>query len=174
MRSVGKLLTPFALFALIGASLPASADEPAGGWLTDDRGCKVYNPSPKPKETAKWSGGCKDGYAEGKGVLEFFTNAKPGARYEGTMKRGRFDGRGLLKTPDGATYDGDWAGGLQDGYGVYTAADKSSFRGGWTAGKPDGPGVMTSADGQVVKGVWSDGKYLAPYDQGQGTIKRKE
>jgi hypothetical protein len=145
------------------ASAAAHAAEPEAGWIADAKGCKISNPSPKPNETVKWSGACKNGFAEGKGVLEYAVDGKPGARYEGQLKRGRFDGRGMLRTPDGAVYDGDWVDGTQDGYGEYTAADKTTFKGGWTAGKPDGPGVLTAPDGKVVKGIWAKGQYLTPY-----------
>ena len=155
---------PVFVFLLAAALSTATlAAEPEGGWIADAKGCKIYNPTPKPNETIKWSGPCKDGVAEGKGVLEYFTDGKPGARYEGTLKRGKFDGRGRLKTGDGAVYDGDWVEGAQEGYGEYTAPDNATFRGGWTAGKPDGPGVMTGADGQVTKGIWSKGQFATPY-----------
>lgn len=165
---VRVLMIALALAGL--ASAPVLAAEAQAGWIADAKGCKIANPSPKPKETVKWSGACKDGYAEGKGVLEYAIDGKPGSRYEGQLKRGRFDGRGVLKTADGAVYDGDWADGVQDGYGEYIAADKTTFKGGWTAGKPDGPGVLTTPDGKVVKGVWAKGNYLAPYPTDQGGI----
>jgi hypothetical protein len=157
---------PFLALLLVGTLWSAAlAAEPEAGWIADAKGCKIYNPSPKPNETVKWSGPCKDGVAEGKGVLEYAAGGKAGARYEGTLKRGRFDGRGRLKTADGAVYDGDWVEGAQDGYGEYTGPDGATFRGGWTAGKPDGPGVLTTADGQVTKGIWSKGQLLTPYPE---------
>jgi hypothetical protein len=168
---VRLLIVELALLALASAAGPAAA-EPEGGWIVDAKGCKIANPNPKPNETVKWSGACKDGFAEGKGVLEYAIGGKPGARYEGQLKRGRFDGRGVLRTTDGAVYDGDWVDGAQDGYGEYTAPDKSTFKGGWTAGKPDGPGVLTTPDGKVVKGVWANGKYLTPYPDAPSGISR--
>jgi hypothetical protein len=162
------LIIELALLALTSAAVQAA--EPEVGWIADAKGCKIANPNPKPNETVKWSGGCKNGYAEGKGVLEYAVDGKPGARYEGQLKRGRFDGRGVLRTPDGAVYDGDWLDGAQEGYGEYTAPDKTTFKGGWTAGKPDGPGVLATPDGKVVKGIWANGNYLTPYPESQGGI----
>jgi hypothetical protein len=160
------------LLFLTTLSSAALAAEPEGGWIADAKGCKIYNPSPKPSEMVKWSGPCKDGVAEGKGVIEYSLGGKPGARYEGTLKRGRFDGRGRLKTADGAVYDGDWVEGAQEGYGEYAAPDGTIFRGGWTAGKPDGPGVLTTADGQVTKGIWSKGQFVTPYPDIKSGITR--
>jgi hypothetical protein len=132
-------------------------------WLRDKKGCKVANPSPKPKEAVTWSGACVDGLMHGKGVLHFISEGKPGARYEGTLERGRMTGRGALTTPDGASYEGDWVGGKQDGYGKYKGADGSTYEGGWTAGQPDGPGVYRSPKGEVVRGVWENGKLVIRY-----------
>ena len=55
-------------------------------WLQDKRGCKFANPTPKPNESVTWSGACADGYMQGKGVLQFLSDGKPGAfsiAYEG-------------------------------------------------------------------------------------------
>ena len=132
-------------------------------WLKDKRGCKFANPAPKPNESVTWSGACADGYMQGKGVLQFTTDGKPGARYEGTLSKGRLTGRGLLRTGDGSTYDGDWVDGKQDGYGVFTAADGSRYEGAWTAGQMDGPGTYRSPKSEIVRGVWENGKLVKRY-----------
>jgi hypothetical protein len=133
-------------------------------WIQDKRGCKFANPTPKPNESVTWSGACADGYMQGKGILQFTTDGKPGSRYEGTLTMGRLTGRGALREPDGSTYDGDWVDGKQEGYGVYTAADGSRYEGAWTAGQPDGGGTYTTAKGEVIHGVWENGKLVKKYD----------
>jgi hypothetical protein len=147
---------------------PAEAQKPAAQpaetqWLQDKRGCKFANPTPKPNESVTWSGACADGLMQGKGVLQFTSDGKPGARYEGTLAKGQLNGRGALRTADGATYDGDWVDGKQDGYGVYTAVDGSRYEGAWTAGQPDGPGSYRSSKGEVIRGVWENGKLVKKY-----------
>jgi hypothetical protein len=129
-------------------------------WVADKRGCKFANPTPKPNETVTWSGACADGLMQGKGVLQFTSDGKPGARYEGTLSKGRLTGRGALRTPDGSIYDGDWVDGKQDGYGEYTGADGSKYQGAWTAGQPDGSGTYRSPKGEVIHGVWENGKLV--------------
>jgi hypothetical protein len=129
-------------------------------WLQDKRGCKFANPTPKPNESVTWSGACADGYMQGKGVLKFTTDSKPGAIYEGTLSRGRLTGRGTLHTPDGAVYDGDWVDGKQEGYGAYTAVDGSRYEGGWSGGQPDGQGSYYPAKGDPIRGVWENGKLV--------------
>jgi hypothetical protein len=140
---------------------PASPAETQ--WLQDKRGCKIANPTPKPKESVTWSGACVDGYMQGKGVLQFATDGKPGAHYEGTLTKGQLTGRGALRSPDGTTYDGDWVDGKPEGYGVYTAADGSKYEGAWTAGQFDGPGSLRSAKGEVIHGVWENGKLVKQF-----------
>jgi hypothetical protein len=165
-----------AAYVLVTAGVWAQQQAPAQGvtpkteipktetqWLRDKKGCKVANPSPKPKEAVTWSGACVDGLMDGKGVLQFIAEGKPGARYEGTLRKGSLTGRGTLTTPDGASYEGDWVDGKQDGYGKYKGADGSTFEGGWTAGQPDGPGVYRSPEGEVIRGVWENGKLVVRY-----------
>jgi hypothetical protein len=167
-----RLRVAFTL-ALAGLALPSFAPAQQtpgaqtapkeGAWIADARGCKVFNPTPKPKEAVKWSGPCVNGMAEGKGVLEFSVDGKPGARYEGTLKRGKLDGRGVLRDQDGSVYDGDWADGKQDGFGKYQSKDGTAYEGGWTAGQPDGPGTYRSATGEVVRGLWKAGQLVQRY-----------
>ena len=152
------LLNCLALALATAAPLYAASDT----YIKDSKGCKIANPTPKPKETVTWSGRCAGGFAEGKGVLQFRLDGKPGARYEGDLKKGVMEGRGELRTTDGAVYDGDWVAGKPDGYGQYTAPDGSTFVGGWTAGKQHGPGTLRSKDGTGVAGRWKDGQYVGP------------
>jgi hypothetical protein len=131
-------------------------------YIKDSKGCKIANPDPKPKETVTWSGRCAGGFAQGKGILQFYLDRKPGTRYEGDLVKGVMEGHGALHTTDGAVYEGDWVAGKPDGYGKYTAADGSTFVGGWTAGKQDGPGTLRSKDGSTVAGRWKAGQYVGP------------
>ena len=157
------LLSTCLLPAVAFAAQPQAAEEADSQWLRDKRGCKVANPTPKPKESVTWSGACANGFMEGKGILQFIWDGKPGARYQGTLQRGRLTGRGILNAADGSSYDGDWADGKQEGYGKLTGADGSSFAGGWSAGEPDGPGVLRTPKGEVVRGVWENGKLVVRY-----------
>jgi hypothetical protein len=144
--------------AVYAASVTAADDR--GGWIRDAKGCRIANPTPKPKETVDWSGPCTNGYGDGKGVLQFFVDGVAAARYEGELKRGIIDGRGVLRTPDGAVYDGDWVAGKPEGYGQYTAPDGSTYTGGWTAGKQDGPGTLRTKGGETLTGTWRAGQYV--------------
>lgn len=58
-------------------TFPAFMDIPADYTITTNKGCRLNNPSPKPNETATWSGACRDGYADGHGTLAWFRDGKP-------------------------------------------------------------------------------------------------
>ena len=47
----------------------AVAVEDDASWIADKRGCKVANTFPREGESITWSGPCKDGYADGEGVM---------------------------------------------------------------------------------------------------------
>ena len=49
-------------------------------WIADSHGCKVANTFPRPGETITWSGKCKEGFADGDGVLQWFLDGKLKAR----------------------------------------------------------------------------------------------
>lgn len=50
--------------------------------------------------TINWSGGCKDGFAEGKGILAIISKVKDRSfnmTYEGALSKGKKEGKGLLR-----------------------------------------------------------------------------
>ena len=61
----------------------------AGDWAIAGDGCKVLNPHPTPGETIRWTGGCKDGFVEGMGALEWQRGGKTYERDEGQWVGGR-------------------------------------------------------------------------------------
>ena len=76
-------------------------------WITDAKtGCKVWNSNPADNESITWSGGCKDGLADGQGTVQWFRGEKPGARYEGTMVDGKESGHGVYTFANGQRYEG--------------------------------------------------------------------
>lgn len=100
--------------------LPAFAQ----GWTTDQRsGCKVVNAHPQLHETVSWSGGCKDGFAEGRGVLQWAESGRPTERYEGEMRAGEYSGQGDLTPGNGGHYVGEFLHGKANGMGTLTTAE---------------------------------------------------
>lgn len=151
-------------------------------------GCLVLNTDPVENESVEWHGGCKDGYAEGKGVLIWHVAGINDARYEGAMSRGRRQGEAAFQDHDGMIY---WGGFIQNElhgpvhferenkfsvdavfeYGVLTGPVTAGFKsgdryhGGWKRNAPDGEGVMTYATGGSYRGEWRNGN-----KHGDGTV----
>ena len=145
--------------------------------------CRFAPVKPEPTfNRIAWNGGCKDGYADGKGTLEWRTGeAKPrriqgtmvrgeiageatltyeGGTYIGTFRNGLPHGSGYFKHTDGkGLYEGGVADGLREGMGMHIARDRSTYEGGWKAGKRHGFGKAVFALGGSYEGEWRDGKF---------------
>ncbi len=107
------------------------------GWIADPRtGCRVWNASPEPGETIGWVGACLNNLAQGRGVLQWFKDGKPNARYDGEYRDGKVNGRGLYTWVSGSRFDGE-------------------FR----DDRPNGQGTFTQVNGTVFSGTWKDGCY---------------
>jgi hypothetical protein len=133
-------------------------------WIADKRGCKVANPFPRPGESITWSGECKNGFAHGEGVLQWFVNGKADDRYEGNLASGWAEGQGVLTKADGTKYAGNWKDSMQSGTGRLDWPDGSWYEGQWRAGKPHGQGQYRRPDGKMFLGEWVDGEYEGDLD----------
>ena len=156
--------------ALLAAAAPTTlAADDEVTWIADSRGCQVANTFPRPGETITWSGSCKNGYADGDGVLQWFLNDKVDDRFEGHLQMGWAEGQGALAKIDGSKYAGGWKHSMQEGVGRYDAPDGSWYEGQWKNGMPNGQGEYHSADGRAFVGEWVDGVYQSdqPDDQEQ-------
>jgi hypothetical protein len=143
---------------LLAMSVAAVAAEPEE-WIADKRGCKVSNPFPRPGETITWTGECRNGYAHGEGVLQWYLHGKEDDRYEGNLDMGWAEGKGTLYKSDGGKYDGEWQQSMQSGSGRYEAPDGSWYDGQWKNGKPNGSGQYRRPDGRMFMGIWRDGVF---------------
>jgi len=145
--------------ALLLISTAVTADDERARYIVDQNGCRIVNPSPRPEETVTWSGGCKEGLAEGKGVLQFFQSGIADEKYEGAMRDGYAEGDGVQTMVDGGRYEGQFSRSRQHGEGTFYAPDGSIFKGEWKNGKPHGNGTFRTPEGRVTRGTWVDGVF---------------
>jgi hypothetical protein len=139
--------------ALLLLCTPAIAQ--AGDWIADAKsGCKAWNPQPSGGETVRWAGACKDGYAEGKGVLEWLRGGAPYERDEGSWHAGKQAGEGSQTWP-GGQYKGEFLESMPHGKGLLSSGD-ARYQGAFLHGKPNGKGVLSNASG-TFDGTWSEG-----------------
>jgi hypothetical protein len=103
--------------------------------------CRIADPTPKLEKKVSWSGACKDGYADGAGVLLWIVKDQPGDRYEGTLVKG-----------------------MPEGDGVYFYINHSSFKGAFKNGRRQGEGVVTYANGSKLVAVYDQGKIVGDVD----------
>jgi MORN repeat len=142
-----------ALAALLSGSLCVKAGE----WIAADKsGCKIWNPHPAAGEIARWSGACKGGFAEGRGVLEWLRGGYAYERDEGEWRAGRQAGQGSQTWP-GGRYDGALSDSLPHGTGVLKLGD-AQYDGMFLNGTPNGTGVLTNGPGTFA-GAWREGCY---------------
>jgi len=90
--------------------------------------CKVL----KSEIAAKYTGDCKKGLANGKGIAEGTD------KYEGKFKEGLPHGFGIYKYANGDIYDGEFKNGLREGNGKFTFkynGKDSTFNGIWNDDK---------------------------------------
>ncbi len=127
--------------------------------IADKNGCKVYNPMPQEDETIIWTGECRNGFADGKGTLDWFVGGQLEERYEGELKMGWADGEGIYISRRGVRYKGQWKNSMQNGKGIIEKADGSVYEGEWKDGKPNGWGVYRAPNGEVLEGEWEDGEF---------------
>ena len=106
-------------------------------WLVDSNtGCYVWNFIPLDDSTddatIKWSGSCVDSQATGRGIVEYYVKGVLIERYEGNMKEGKREGKGVS---------------------YYT---NSRYEGEWKDSKKHGKGILFSKDGTREEGEWKD------------------
>jgi hypothetical protein len=131
----------------------ATAD--AGEWVTDAKsGCQVWDPNPQLEESVTWSGSCRDGHAEGPGIVQWLDGNKTFETDQGEWRDGRQAGKGVQSWPTGR-YEGQLADGEPNGQGGLSL-QKLRYEGEFRHGKANGVGVMTEGS-QTVKGTWKDG-----------------
>ncbi len=171
---------------------PAAAQEKTPpGWIADPKtGCKVWNASPASNETIKWSGGCRNGLADGHGKLQWYVNGSPtGEMTEGEFRYGRPNGRVEIRWPDGRHYEGQVRNNKADGLGKKTQANGDAYEGEFLDDQKHGQGIATWRNGDSYEGqwrlnaadgegtyVWSNGErysgsWLAGKPHGQGAFK---
>lgn len=143
------------LLALLSLSGAACAAEPA--WY-GEANCRIAPVEPKPMgDFVKWSGACKDGYAEGTGVLEWDVWKGSARRLEAALERGAPSGEGRLTTRDGS-YTGTLKNGMPHGAGYFRYANGDQYEGGVADGQRDGNGTMLQADRSRYEGQWKNGQ----------------
>ncbi len=138
----------------------------AQNWMLTEQGCKVWNPSPKDGETVAWSGECRNGYASGYGVEQWFKFGVAGNKLVGTMQEGKFENGKYIEIYRAndtdylaKTYFGMFSDSRREGYGVEFFANGDTYQGQFSDNKRTGRGLYTYANGSRKEGIWKNGEF---------------
>ncbi len=85
--------------------------------------------------------------------------------YQGSVRDGKAEGRGVFRYNNESCYEGEFRDGLPHGAGVLTWKDGRRMEGNFQKGKMEGPGSCSWADGSHYRGEFRDGKM-----DGRGTF----
>ena len=92
-----------------------------GSWDLDPHGgCRLPDWRPEPEDASTWSGSCRSGRKEGRGVVQWYEHGRLIDRFEGTFRRGKREGFGRYEWPAGQRYEGSYVADLPDGQGTVT------------------------------------------------------
>lgn len=145
-------------------------------WLTDPvNGTQVWADNPQPGDVISWSGGARDGLADGSGVLSLFNDGELLFRFEGLMVEGKAQGEGqlALKTESGgyALYLGEFKNSRMDGKGKALMPDGSQAEGSFKTGDMNGYITYIEIDGDRYEGEVKDN---LPHGLGYQVIDENE
>ncbi|WGG50725.1 MORN repeat-containing protein [Rugamonas sp. DEMB1] len=157
-------MRPLFALPLLLLTLQAHGAEPQ--YLNAERDCRVADPQPQPGLSVTWEGACKDGYADGMGVLRWFLKEQPHGAYEGVLRAGRPNGPGFRLNPDNSSLQGDFVDGRLDGPGVYVTPMNGKLSATFRHGQPSGKVEFTYNNGDRYQGDWS-----ANGPHGQGSMQ---
>lgn len=88
---------------------------------------------PDKQDKATWSGVCRSGLKEGKGVTQWTEHGQPIDLFEGTYRNGRREGAGRYSWNQADRFEGSYADGLPNGFGTVTV-NGAALSGEWRNG----------------------------------------
>lgn len=143
----------FAFAPRLGAEAPVA-------FIADQNGCKTPNPKPEPNERILWSGGCKDGWMDGQGTLEWYVDNELESAIQTTMLRGRATGFTKLNAVrDKFVLEAEFVNGKAHGYGASLSSETGQrYVGDFSQGRFHGLGTVYFPTGIVKQGQFKDGQ----------------
>lgn len=149
-------------FPLLLASASACAEYGAPN-------CRIGTLLPLPTDQAvTWSGACKNGFADGPGILAWNDADDSMRRIEGTLVQGVVTGEAKLTYAprkeerywgkERISYEGTLRDGRPDGQGFFQYADGTMYEGEVVAGEPHGTGIFQAIDRSRYEGQFVNGQ----------------
>lgn len=114
--------------------------------------CRIFDPD---LAQGTYSGGCKDGLADGYGKVS------GAGSYDGYFRAGKKHGKGVKVMPNGDRYEGDFSDDYRHGKGFYVWGEKTPwagdrYEGDYQRDLRHGKGVYQWNSGDRYEGEWRD------------------
>lgn len=188
-NTITKILITFLTVSVVTIQ-PAFA---ASGFLFDSESkCKVWDPSIGDGESLKFTGNCKNGFADGLGTAEWIQNNTVTESWNGFFINGFLEGKARIKNSEydhvgirknltwdgegrrlysqGTVHEGTFKGNYLNGFGVIHQNDGVVVKGWFRDGLLSGYGEVAYKDGTKQEGDFIDGKLngygIAKYSNG--------
>ncbi len=169
-RSASRLTAATAA-GLVSAVLWVGTAAAAERLVADTRqGCQVWDLYPDARKTVAWEGPCKDGYADGVGVLSWYSGTRLEGRQTANFVAGRAQGAGEILWENGRRFTGTFKDGVADGPGRFLWTDGRRYDGDWKADHRTGRGALTLPNGDRYVGLFErnrptgEGEYISAAD----------
>ena len=154
---------------------PDCRSQPPGAqcWteLANQPGCYVWNEHRQPPETARWTGGCSSGLAEGQGQLTWEWPPDNRQEHNGTMREGRQDGFWVMRFENGNLAEGSFVNGERNGHWAERFANGIVAEGPYVNGEANGHWVIRAPDGHMEEGPFvnseRNGHWVIRFADGQ-------
>ena len=124
--------------------------------LSDPQGCRFWYDHYDPRAGWTWSGACRAGVAEGRGVLAA-TSAGESAELFGAFEGGRMQGLWIVRYADGRFTQGPYLDGRKHGRWVDRYANGRVDEGSYANGRKHGRWVDRYASGNSFEYEYRDG-----------------
>ncbi|MFD0724492.1 hypothetical protein [Lysobacter brunescens] len=138
-------------------------------WLPDERtGCTVRNyhaysilAAPQPLQNVTWSGACKDGKAEGQGVVQFYWDGEPTEKFDGILSGGIIQ-QGKFYFKNGTVIrEGRFVNDFLHGPGTITLENGEVISATFVYGSREGFVTKVDRSGKIVEsGIYKNGKFI--------------
>lgn len=148
---------PLLVLVVSACGLASALAQEAPAWIGALE-CRLAPVTPAPAQAPSWNGGCKSGFADGEGTLEWRDTAGKRYRLEAVFAAGQVTGEGTLHYPDGTLYIGTFSNGIPNGHGYFKDPDGTQYVGDVRMGERTGTGEALYAYGDDYKGEFKNGR----------------
>lgn len=157
--SIIKFPSTYIVVFLLLCGLQSFAQQSFVRKVQIDNNCSYYEPHFQEGMTATWTGGQKDGFADGIGILTISINGSLHMTYEGAISMGHIQGKGKSTTSGGWVREGNFEDGNLNGYGTMNGIQSNevsfNYHGNFVHNWMHGDGRIEYSNGDFFEGKFN-------------------